>query len=105
MNRYRQESITTCGWGQRQNGRSTGQRKHKVSFEEARTVFYDEDAIEFFDDDHSRREDRFLLLGLSSRLRVLMICHCLREEGDVIRIISARKAKPNERKLYPGETT
>ena len=81
------------------------QRKHRVSFEEARTVFYDEDAIEFFDDDHSSHEDRFLLLGLSSRLRVLMICHCLREEGDMIRIISARKATPNERKLYPGETT
>ena len=90
-------------WDEAKNRES--QRKHKVSFEEARTVFYDEDAIEFFDDDHSRREDRFLLLGLSSRLRVLMICHCLREEGDVIRIISARKATPNERKLYPGEIT
>ena len=81
------------------------QRKHRVSFEEARTVFYDEDAIEFFDDDHSGHEDRFLLLGLSSRLRVLMICHCLRKGDDVIRIISARKATVNERKLYPGETT
>ena len=89
-------------WDEAKNRES--QRKHGVSFEEARTVFYDEDAIEFFDDDHSKREDRFLLLGLSSRLRVLMICHCLREDGDVIRIISARKAKPNERKHYPGET-
>ena len=60
-------------WDEAKNRES--RRKHKVSFEEARTVFYDEDAIEFFDDDHSRREDRFLLLGLSSRLRVLMICH------------------------------
>ena len=90
-------------WDEVKNRES--QRKHKVSFEEARTVFYDEDAIEFFDDDHSKHEDRFLLLGLSSRLRMLMICHCLREDGDVIRIISARKAKPNERKLYPGENT
>ena len=90
-------------WGEVKNREN--QRKHKVSFEEARTVFYDEDAIEFFDDDHSKHEDRFLLLGLSSRLRMLMICHCLREDGDVIRIISARKAKPNERKLYPGENT
>ena len=81
------------------------QQKHRVSFEEARTVFYDEDAVEFFDRDHSGHEDRFLLLGLSSHLRVLLICHCLREGGDVIRIISARKATSNERKLYPGETT
>ena len=81
------------------------QRKHGVSLEEARTVFYDEAAIEFFDDDHSRHEDRFLLLGLSSRLRILMICHCLRDEADTIRIISARKATSNERKLYPGEPT
>jgi len=77
-------------------------RKHGVSFEEARTVFYDEDAVEFYDDDHSSHEERFLLLGLSSRLRVLMICHCLREGGDVIRIISARRATANERELYPG---
>ena len=81
------------------------QRKHRVSFEEARSVFYDEDAIEFFDDDHSGHEDRFLLLGLSSRLRMLMICHCLRKGGDVIRIIAARKATTHERRLYPGVTT
>ena len=80
------------------------QRKHGVSFEEARTVFYDEDAIEFYDDEHSEWEDRFLLLGVSSRLRVLMVCHCLREGGDVIRIISARKATAAERKHYPGAT-
>jgi len=90
-------------WDEAKNRES--RRKHGVSFEEARTVFYDENAIEFFDKEHSRHEDRFLLPGLSSRLRVLMICHCLREEGDVIRIISARKATVNERKLYPGETT
>lgn len=80
------------------------QRKHGVSFEEARTVFYDEDAIEFYDDEHSEWEDRFLLLGVSSRLRVLMVCHCLREGGDVIRIVSARKATATERKHYPGAT-
>ena len=79
-------------------------RKHGVSFEEARSVFYDEDAIEFFDDGHSEQEDRFLLLGVSSRLRVLMICHCLRAGGDLIRIISARKATAAERKHYPGTT-
>ena len=79
-------------------------RKHGVSFEEARTVFYDEQAIEFYDDEHSEREDRFLLLGVSSSLRVLMVCHCLRDRGDTIRIISARKATATERKHYPGAT-
>ena len=79
-------------------------RKHGVSFEEARTVFYDENAIEFYDDEHSEWEDRFLLLGVSRRLRVLMVCHCLREGGDVIRIVSARKATAAERKHYPGTT-
>jgi uncharacterized DUF497 family protein len=80
-------------------------RKHGVSFEEARTVFYDDNAIEFYDDDHSEWEDRFLLLGVSSRLRVLMVCHCLREDGDVIRIVSARRATAAERKHYPGATS
>ena len=78
-------------------------RKHGVSFEEARTVFYDDKAVEFYDDEHSDLEDRFLLLGISSRLRTLMVCHCLREGGDVIRIISARKATVAEQKHYPGE--
>ena len=77
-------------------------RNHGVSFEEARTVFYDENAIEFYDDAHSEWEDRFLLLGVSSRLRVLMVCHCLCEGGDTIRIISARKATATERKHYSG---
>lgn len=76
-------------------------RKHGVTFAEAQTVFFDENAVEFFDDEHSAHEDRFLLLGLSSKLRVLLVCHCLRESGSVIRIISARKATKNERGLYP----
>jgi len=78
-------------------------RKHGVSFDEARTVFYDDNAVEFYDDEHSEWEDRFLLLGASSGLRILMVCHCLREGGDVIRIISARRATAAERKHYPGE--
>ena len=78
------------------------QQKHRVSFEEARTVFYDEEAVEFYDNEHAEWEDRFLLLGLSGGLRVLTVCHCHREGGDVIRIISARKATATERKLYPG---
>ena len=79
-------------------------RKHGVSFEEACSVFYDEFAIQFFDEDHSSDEDRFLMLGISSKSRMLMICHCQRESGGVIRIISARKATRNESKFYTGRT-
>ena len=75
-------------------------RKHRVSFEEARTVFYDEHAIRFFDPDHSAQEDRFLMLGLSLRLHILIVCHCYRESDSVIRIISARKATRTEQANY-----
>jgi uncharacterized protein len=77
------------------------QRKHKVTFEEARTVFFDERAVEFYDEEYSEGEDRFLMLGLSAKLRILIVCHCLRQEGSVIRIISARRATKNESKFYP----
>jgi uncharacterized protein len=77
--------------------------KHGVSFEEAKTVFLDDNAIEFYDDEHSVWEDRFLLLGLSVRLRLLLVCHCERQRGDAVRIISARKATPREKKYYFGE--
>lgn len=76
-------------------------RKHGVSFEEAQTVFYDESAVEFYDDEHSEWEGRFLLLGLGSRLRLLLVCHCYRERESVIRIISARKATQSEARHYP----
>ena len=75
-------------------------KKHRVSFEEASTVFFDEKAFEFFDPDHSKDEDRFLMLGISWRLRVLVVCYCLRRNGSEIRIISARKATKNEEKVY-----
>jgi uncharacterized DUF497 family protein len=75
---------------------------HRVSFEEASTVFYDEKAIEFFDPDHSKKEDRFLMLGVSRRLRILVVCYCLRKKGTEIRIISARKATKKEGKVYIG---
>ena len=75
-------------------------RKHGVSFEEAQTAFADENAKLIDDPDHSADEDRFVLLGLSSNLRVLVVCHCYRLEGHVIRIISARKADPTERGWY-----
>ena len=76
-------------------------KKHGVSFEEARTVFFDERARLIDDPDHSGDEERFVLLGLSGSLRLLLVCHCYRSEGNVIRIISARKAVPKESKSYP----
>lgn len=76
-------------------------KKHGVSFEEARSAFYDERAILIDDPDHSEGEDRFILLGLSSTLRILVVCHCYRSDDGVIRIISARKAAAKERKFYP----
>ena len=74
--------------------------KHGVSFEEARTVFYDEFVVQFFDDDNPVDEDRFLLLGMSTDARLLLVCHCERESGNRIRIISARKATRRESKFY-----
>lgn len=75
-------------------------RKHGVTFEEAMTVFHDDNALLLDDPDHSEHEERFLLLGLSVRLRHLVVCHCHREEDDVIRIISARRADRLEREDY-----
>ena len=78
----------------------SNRRKHGVSFDEARSVFYDENAREYADPDHSETEERFILLGMSARLRVLVVCHCLRESESVIRIISARKADGTEQEEY-----
>ena len=75
-------------------------RKHGVSFEEAQSVFFDDAALEYPDPDHSTDEDRFLMLGRSYLLRILVVCHCYRVSESVIRIISARKATPNERRAY-----
>jgi hypothetical protein len=75
-------------------------RKHGVSFEEAETVFLDENAIRYFDPDHSGDEDRFIMLGMSFNLRVLVVCHCYRVDGTVIRIISARRANNKEAQAY-----
>ena len=75
--------------------------KHEgVSFKEAESVFYDERAIEFYDEEHSESEKRFLMLGLSVKLRLLLVCHCVRESDSIIRIISARKATKKEAKHY-----
>lgn len=75
-------------------------KKHGVSFEEAQSAFYDEFAIQFFDDDHSSDGERFLLLGMSTGSRLLLVAHCEREAGHVIRIISARKATKRESAFY-----
>ncbi len=77
-------------------------KRHGISFEEAQSVFYDDYALQFYDESHSDEEDRFLLLGLSNTSKLLMIVHCERDNGNVIRIISARKATTNESAFYRG---
>lgn len=81
---------------------TSNKKKHGVSFEEAESAFFDEYARQFFDETHSDEEDRFIMLGVSNRSRVLVVCHCERGEGETIRIISARKATANERCYYEG---
>jgi len=75
-------------------------RKHGVSFEEASSVFADENARLKHDPEHSDEEDRFIILGFSSKLHILVVCHVFRQGGEVIRLITARKATRNERKQY-----
>jgi uncharacterized DUF497 family protein len=75
-------------------------KKHGVTFEEARSVFHDEHAKLINDPDHSEDEERFIILGLSSTPRLLLVCHCYRRAGQSIRIISARKATPKEARFY-----
>jgi len=75
-------------------------KKHGIAFEEAQSVFFDERARLINDPDHSEDEDRFILLGLSNSLRMLLVCHCYRRDGGVIRIISARQATAREAKHY-----
>jgi len=79
----------------------SNEKKHHIAFTEATSVFYDESAVEFYDDVHSEWEDRFLLLGVSAKRHLLLVCHCYRKENGTIRIISARKATKNESKHYP----
>lgn len=83
-----------------ENKNQINQQKHSISFEEAKTVFYDENALLIDDPDHSEEEERFIILGLSSRAKLLVVCHCYRASETVIRIISARKATKTEIKYY-----
>ncbi len=83
-----------------ENKNKTNMKKHKISFEEAQTVFYDENALVIDDPEHSAEEERFIILGLSQKANLLVVCHCYRAADTVIRIISARKATKTETKYY-----
>ena len=85
-------------WDEKKN--KANRKSHGVWFEEARSVFSDPEAIRAYDFDHSSGEDRFLLIGLSSATRVLLVVHCYRENDQMVRIISARKATRKEREVY-----
>jgi len=78
----------------------TNIKKHGVSFDEAKSVFFDEFAVQFFDQENSTNEDRFLMLGMSNETNLLLVCHCERDDGNIIRVISARKATKNESRNY-----
>jgi uncharacterized DUF497 family protein len=77
-------------------------KSHGVTFDEAKSIFYDDFARQFYDEAHSQEEDRFLMLGVSNRSRILLVCHCDLESDSIIRIISARKATAKEKTLYEG---
>ena len=82
------------------NKNEINKKKHKISFEEAQTVFYDSEALVIDDPEHSEQEDRFIILGLSKKANLLVVCHCYRESDSIIRIISARKATTSETRYY-----
>ncbi|MBP3395207.1 MAG: BrnT family toxin [Lentisphaeria bacterium] len=82
------------------NKNEINKKKHGISFEEATTVFYDDEALLRDDPEHSKEEDRFVILGLSNKASLLVVCHCYRASETVIRIISARKATKTESKYY-----
>jgi uncharacterized DUF497 family protein len=87
-------------WDENKNRQNIA--KHNVSFDEAETVFYDPNAKLISDPDHSDTEERFVILGLSKMLRMLVVCHCYREDDEIIRIITARKATKKEAAYYGG---
>lgn len=90
----------TFSWDEKKS--ESNKQKHGVSFEEAKTVFADDYGRLIADPDHSEDEDRFILMGLSNQIRLLLVCHCYKEEENVVRIISARKADKAEIKQYKG---
>lgn len=92
-------TILQFEWDENKN--TINKAKHGIAFEEAETAFYDDEALIIADPEHSQNEERFILLGFSSMTRLLIVCHCVRDE-DTIRIISARKATSHETKQYNG---
>jgi len=86
-----------------ENKNRTNIKKHKVSFHEAKSVFNDPEALVIFDPDHSQEEDRFIILGLSQELNLLVVCHCYRGNDEIIRLISARRADSDETNTYGGK--
>lgn len=86
-----------------ENKNEINKHKHKISFEEAQTVFYDDEALLINDPDHSYDEERFILLGFSKNANLLVVCHCLRASESIIRIISARKATKTEKNQYQAK--
>lgn len=91
-------NVLEFEWDERKHKANV--KKHGVSFLEARTAFYDENAIQFYDPDHSEDEERFLLLGMSIKPQILVVCHCYKESETLVRIISARKADKSEEEAY-----
>ena len=85
-------------WDESKN--QTNIKKHGISFEEASSVFYDDEALIITDESHSEKEDRFVMIGFSYKFNLLVVCHCYRQNETIIRIISARKATKRERKEY-----
>jgi uncharacterized DUF497 family protein len=95
--------MINFSWDDRKN--EANKKKHGVSIDEAKTVFYNENAIRYFDPEHSADEDRFLMVGVSQKLRILIVCHYFVKEDSVIRIISARKVGKSEEDVYWRERT
>jgi len=91
-------NALTFEWDDRKS--RANRTKHGISFEEAQTIFMDENALLIHDPNHSEMEDRFILLGFSAKLQMLIVCHSYRKSDKIIRIISARKALSYERKQY-----
>ena len=85
-------------WDEEKN--RSNQKKHGVSFEEATTVFYDDNSVLFDDPDHAFGEERFLIIGITDTEQLCIVSHCYRDDNEVLRIISARKATKNEQNIY-----
>jgi uncharacterized DUF497 family protein len=92
--------MTTIKFEWDESKNRANNKKHGISFEEALTVFYDDNARLIDDPDHSGEEERFILLGISAQLKLLVVCHCCQDGDEVIRIISARKANKSESSFY-----